>query len=229
MSATEPSTDPSATEPPKRRRLNREAVLAGAVELADRLGSVEDLTIRKLADHLGVKPMSIYHHVPNKDEILDGMVDAVFAEIDLPAADGEWRPELRRRAISARAALNRHPWATGMLDSRTNPGPATLTHHDSVIACLRANGFDAAAIGHAVAVLDAFIYGFTLQEAALPGTNAEELTDLAADLMAVFEAEFPNLAWFTNAHVLSSAYSFSDEFEPGLDLVLDGLAARLGL
>jgi hypothetical protein len=114
-----------------------------------------------------------------------------------------------------------------MLDSRTNPGPATLTHHDAVIACLRHNGFDGAAIGHAVAVIDAFIYGFTLQEAALPGTDAAELGDLAADLMAQFEANFPNLAWFTTAHVLQPRYSFSGEFEPGLDLVLEGLAARL--
>ena len=159
------TTTPPAT--PERRRLNRKAVLTGAVELADHLGSVEALTIRKLADHLGVKPMSIYHHVPNKDEILDGMVDAVFAEIELPERDGEWQAELRRRAHSARAALARHPWATGMLDSRTNPGPATLTHHDAVIACLRASGFRPAEVSHTIATVDAYVAGFALQEAAL--------------------------------------------------------------
>ena len=222
-----PDTQSSPSEAPERRRLNREAVLAGAVALADELGSTEALTIRKLAEHLGVKPMSIYHHVANKDEILDGMVDSVFAEIELPSVDGQWREEMRRRAHSARSALGRHPWAAGMLDSRTNADPATRTHHDTVIACLRANGFKPADVAHAVAAIDAYVYGFALQEAALPNDGSGDLVELVDDLMATFAASFPNLAWFTAEHVTQPGYAFGHEFDFGLDLVLDGLAARL--
>jgi len=210
------------TDTPQRPRLSRTAVLAGAVALADEIG-VEPLTIRKLADHLGVKPMSIYHHVENKDEIIDGMVDTVFAEIEMPPPDTPWREAMRQRAHSARDALRRHRWAAGMLDSRTNPGPANLGHHDAVLACLRANGFSVAMTAHAYAVLDAFIYGFALQESALPGQGGDDLVDLADDMMAVFAEAYPHLAEFTTAHVLQPGYSFGDEFEFGLELVLDGL------
>jgi AcrR family transcriptional regulator len=207
---------------PKRPRLTRDAVLAGAVSLADEIG-VEPLTIRKLADHLGVKPMTIYHHVANKDEIIDGMVDAVFAEIEMPPADTPWREAMSARAHSARSALRRHPWAAGMLDSRTNPGPANLAHHDAVIACLRMNGFSVAMTAHAYATLDAFIYGFALQEAALPGMTGDELVETAEHMLAEFAKHYPHLAEFTAAHVLQPGYDFGDEFEFGLELILDGL------
>lgn len=220
MNATQPAKAP-------RPRLNREVVIAGAVEVADEIG-VHPLTLRKLAAHLGVKPMSIYHHVANKDEILDGMVDAVFAEIHTPAADGDWRTEMGTRARSAREALRRHPWATAMLDSRANPGPESLRHNDAVIGCLRANGFDTALVAHAAAVLDAFIFGFAIQEASLPGQGGEELVELADHLMARFAADYPNLAWFTAEHVTQPGYHFGAEFERGLELVLGGIAARLG-
>lgn len=210
-----------------RTRLTRESVLAGAVELADRIG-IEPLTIRRLAEHLGVKPMAIYHHVANKDEILDGMVDAVFSEFELPDPASNWRTAMRARAVSARAALSRHPWATALLDSRTNPGPANLRHHDAVLGCLRANGFSLAMTGHAYAVMDAYIYGFALQEAGLPGGGeGAEITDLAAELMAQFASSYPHLAEFTDEYVLRPGYSFGAEFEFGLELVLDGLEARL--
>lgn len=222
MNASDESTTTGA-----RARLSRDAVIAGAVELADEIG-VHPLTLRKLAAHLDVKPMSIYHHVANKDEILDGMVDAVFAEIHTPAADGDWRDEMRTRARSAREALRRHPWATAMLDSRSNPGPDSLRHNDAVIGCLRANGFDAAQVAHAAAVLDAFIFGFAIQEATLPGQGGDELVELADDLMAQFAADYPNLAWFTAEHVMAPGYHFGAEFEPGLDLILDGLETRAG-
>ena len=211
---------------PRRPRLTRDAVLTGAVELADGIG-IEPLTIRKLADHLGVKPMTIYHHVANKEEIIDGMIDAVFAEIEVPPPETPWREAMRRRAASARAALRRHPWAAGMLDSRTNPGPANLGHHDGVLACLRANGFSVAMTAHAVALLDAYIYGFALQESALPAENDAELVDLADDMMAVFAEHYPHLAEFTAEHVMQPGYSFSDEFDYGLDLILDGLAHKV--
>ena len=134
---------------------------------------------------------------------------------------------MERRARSARQALRRHPWASGMLDARTNPGPATLRHHDAVIGCLRANGFSPAMTQHAVASIDAYVYGFALQEAALPGTDTEGLADLAGELMAVFAEDYPNLAWFTTEHVMQPGYDFGDEFAVGLGLVLDGLEALL--
>ena len=114
--------------------------MLGAVAVAD-AGGIGALTIRSLAVELGVKPMSVYHHVANKDEILDGIVDLVFSEIDLPSPGGEWRPEIRRRSVSARQVLKRHPWAIQLLQSRTHPGPATLRHHNAVIGTLRRAGF----------------------------------------------------------------------------------------
>jgi AcrR family transcriptional regulator len=134
---------------------------------ADRAG-IGALTIRSLARELGVKPMSLYHHVAGKGEILDGIVDLVFSEIDLPAPGGDWQAEMRRRAASARRALGRHRWAIGLLESRANPGPATLRHHDATIGTLRAAGFSVAATAHAYALLDSYVYGFALQEASLP-------------------------------------------------------------
>lgn len=223
---TDPETGNDRTGSTTRPRLTRDRVIGAAVALADDIG-VHPLTLRRLAAELDVKPMSIYHHVANKDEILDAMVDAVFAEIDLPRADQPWRAELRRRSESARAALGRHPWATGMLDARRNPGPATLTHHDAVIGCLRTNGFSAAMTQHAVAVIDAYVYGFALQEAALPAAGGDELVELVDELMDTFGAQYPNLAWFTAEHVLQPGYHFGHEFEVGLELVLDGVEAML--
>ena len=110
-----------------RARLSRERVLRGAVSVAD-AGGIGSLTIRSLAQELGVKPMSVYHHVANKEEILDGIVDIVFSEIEMPTVGGDWRSEISRRAHSARRVLRLHPWAIPLLESRTSPGPATLAH-----------------------------------------------------------------------------------------------------
>jgi len=213
------------TEPPIRRRrspLTPEAVIAGAVELADEIG-VDPLTIRKLATHLGVKPMAIYHHVANKDEILDGMVDAVFAEIELPPDGIDWRTGMRIRAHSARAVFARHPWAVALMDSRTNPGPATLAHHDAVLRCLR-SGLSLEMAAHAFAVIDAFLFGFAIQEAALPPEEA--MPEIAAALVESFPREaFPHLAELTIDHALRDGYRFGDEFDFGLELVLNGLEA----
>lgn len=218
---------------PKRKnitgRLSRDAVLAAAVDLAD-LGGVGPLTIRRLAEHLGVKPMSIYHHVANKDEILDGMVDAVFAEIVLPPSTDPWRPAIRTRCVSARDALIRHPWAVGMLDSRTNPGPATLAHHEAVLACFRTNGFSVAMTAHAAAVIDSYTYGFALQQVSLPaggsGGDFEAIVETVEASLA--DDAFPYMTELATVHVLGSGhYDFGDEFDWGLDLVLDGLERAL--
>ncbi|WP_433046920.1 TetR/AcrR family transcriptional regulator [Dactylosporangium sp. CS-033363] len=207
--------------------LSRERVLGAAVELAD-AGGIASLTIRSLAEKLRVKPMSVYHHVANKDEILDGIVDAVFAEIELPAPDRDWRAELRKRAESARAVLRRHSWAIGLLESRTTPGPATLHHHDAVLACLRGAGFSVALTAHAYALLDSYVYGFAVQEAALPFEGEQTAGDVAGSIMDTFAAEaYPHLVEMAVEHIAKPGYDFGAEFAFGLELILDGLAAHL--
>ncbi len=204
-----------------RTRLSRDRILQGALELADRIG-IADLTIRRLADALDTKPMTIYHHVEGKDAILDGIVDLVFAEIDLPDPVLDWRPAMRARCASAREVLARHPWAVPLMESRRAPGPATLAHHDAVIACLR-RGLSLPMTAHAYALLDAFVYGFAVQEASLPAPG-DEMHDHAGELVADGLAEhYPALHAFTVEHVLRPGYDFGAEFDFGLDLILDQL------
>jgi len=212
--------------PLDRAPLSRERVLNGAVAVADS-GGIAGLTIRSLAQELGVKPMSVYHHVANKSEILDGIVDIVFGEIELPSAGGDWRAEISRRAHSARLVLRRHPWAIGLLESRTSPGPATLRHHNAVLGALRAAGFSVALTAHAYALLDSYVYGFALQEATLPFDDSS-VEEVAAPMMAAFESgSYPHLLELVTEHALRPGYDFADEFEFGLGLVLDGLSDRL--
>ena len=209
--------------PPGRSPLSRDRVLRAAIAVAD-AGGLGALTIRSLAGELGVKPMSVYYHVANKEEILDGIVDVVFGEIELPAIGGEWRAEMRRRAASARAVLRRHPWAIGLMESRRTPGPATLRHHDTIIGTLRAAGFPVAATAHAYALLDSYVYGFALQEAALP-LGPEELTDVTETIMQQFSpADYPHLAEMATEHIMRPGYDHADEFEFGLTTILDALA-----
>ena len=207
--------------------LSRDRVLSAAVGLAD-AGGVGSLTIRSLADKLGVKPMSVYHYVANKEEILDGIVDLVFAEIELPRAGGDWRVEMRRRAVSARQVLRRHPWAIALLQTRTSPGPATLRHHDAFIGTLREGGFPVTMTAHALAVIDSYLYGFALTESALPIHGPEPVAEVAGSMTRQYPADaYPHLVEFTTAHVIRPGYDFGDEFPFGLDLILDGLARSL--
>ena len=209
----------------RRPRLSRDRVLQAAVSLADREG-VEALTMRRLGQELGVEAMSLYNHVANKDDILAGMVDRVFAEIDLPSSDTDWRPALRHRCVSARAVLRSHAWAVPLMESGTSPGPATLRHHDAVLGCLFDAGIPPDVVAHAYAIVDAFVYGFATQEASLPAAGAptEDFAQIAAQMAAAMPADqFPHLARFTTEHVLQPGYDFGDSFDVGLDLVLDGV------
>jgi AcrR family transcriptional regulator len=211
----------------ERLPLSRERVLLGAVAVAD-AGGITGLTIRSLAQELGVKPMAVYHYVANKSEILDGIVDVVFAEIDLPPRNGDWQNEIRQGAASARAALRRHPWALGLLESRTTPGPATLRHHDTMIGTLRAAGFSVEATAHAYALIDSYVYGFALQEAALPFDGPETVADVAEPMMGDFdEGEYPHLVEMATGFILQPGYDFGHEFEIGLNLILDALTRSL--
>jgi AcrR family transcriptional regulator len=199
--------------------LTRERVLHAAVALADESGS-ESLSMRKLGDAVGVEAMSLYHHVASKEDLLDGMIDVVFGEIDLPSGGEDWRTAMRQRAISARRVLSRHGWAIGFMESRASPGQATLRHHDAVIGCLRDAGFSIELAAHAFSVLDSYIYGFALQERSLPFPTPAETAELAQDILA---GTYPHLAELTTQHVLRPGYDYANEFEFGLDLILDGL------
>ncbi|MDH3706400.1 MAG: TetR/AcrR family transcriptional regulator, partial [Acidimicrobiia bacterium] len=219
---TPPSRTRSKTRPP----LSADRVFAAAMAVADTDG-IDAVAMRRLAGELGVEPMSLYHHVANKDAILDGMVDAVFAELDVPTGV-DWREAMRRRARSVRDALARHPWAVTLLESRRNAGPATLGHHDAVLGVLRGAGFSVEMAGHAFAVLDAFIYGFAVEEATLPFDDTTSAADVADDILDKSTApHHPHLAEFATERVLAPGYDYGNEFDWGLDLILDGLEHRL--
>ncbi len=208
-----------------RAPLTAERVVAAAMEIADAEGT-SAVTMRSVADALGVQAMSLYNHVANKDAILDRMVDAVFASVPV-RTDLAWKASLRSRARGVREVLRKHPWAIALLESRRTPGATTLLHHDAWIGVLRRAGFSAAMVAHALAVLDAYVYGFALQEVSLPLGPSEDIPELAESILASMPADaLPNLAWFTAEHVMKPGYSFADEFEHGLALVLDGLEAR---
>ena len=210
-------------ERPGRTPLSRERVLLAALTVAD-AGGLQSLTIRSLAHELGVKPMSVYYHVANKGEIIDGIVDLVFSEIELPALDGDWRTEMRRRAVSARDVLHRHSWAIPLLQSRTHPGPATLRHHDAVIGSLRSAGFSVAMTAHAFALIDSYVFGFALSESALPINGPETVTEVAESMMQHVPADtYPHLVEFSTEHILKPGYDFGAEFDFGLTLILDAL------
>lgn len=206
-----------------RPRLNRARVLQAAVALADELG-IEALSMRKLGEQVGVEAMSLYKHVANKDDLIDGMVDSVFAEIELDRSARSWRAAMRHRAISVRAVLRRHPWAVPLMQSRSSPGPSTLSHLDALIGVLRSAGFSIVLTAHALSAIDAYVYGFAMQEKALPFDTEERSTELIQQILAAMPAdEWPHLVEFSREHVLKPGYDYGLEFEWGLDLVLDGL------
>ena len=230
MARPQPATEPRA-------RLSKDRVLEAAVALAVRDG-IESLSMRKLADELGAGAMSLYHHVPNKERLLDGMVDIVFGEIELPPTGVDWRTAMRRRATSTREVLNRHRWAVGLMESRRSPGPASLRLHNAVLGCLREGGFSVEMTIHAYSVLDAYIYGFALQEKSVPFDDAEEGAAVAVEQArefaeraqeqqsAALAEEFPYLAEVVAGHVAEVGFDFKTAFEYGLDLILDALERR---
>jgi AcrR family transcriptional regulator len=203
--------------------LNRGRVLQAAVAFADEHG-IASVSMRRLGEALGVEAMSLYNHVANKDELLDDMVDLVFSEIGLPSCAGEWRAAMRQRALSTREVLSRHRWAIGLMESRSSPGPATLRHHDAVIGCLREAGFSIEMAAHAFALLDSYIYGSALQEANLPFNSAAEMSEVADAILAQVPADhYPHLSELITRHLLEPGYDYADEYEFGLDLILDSL------
>jgi AcrR family transcriptional regulator len=206
-----------------RTPLSRARVLETALVLADR-GGIESLTMRWLADELGVKAMSLYNHVTDKSDIIDGIVDLVYGEIALPPGETDWKAAMRLRANSAREVLLRHPWASSLMQSRTKPGPATLRHHDSVIGNLRQAGFTIELAAHAFSVIDSYVYGFAQQQQNLTYTTSEQAAVVAEDILRKLPAEdYPHLAEMIIEHALKPGYDYAEEFNFGLDLILDGL------
>ena len=208
-----------------RAPLSRERVLETAVALADRHG-LEWLSMRKLADELQVAAMSLYYHVPNKVELIDGMIEIVFGEIAPPALDVDWKTAMRRRAVSTREALNRHRWAVGQMEGRTTHGPANLRLHNAVLGCLRTAGFSLEMTVHAYSMQDAYIYGFALQETDMTPETSGDFAEVAERQMDTYKdvlADYPYLVEVVGGHVAKAGYDYATEFLYGLDLILDGL------
>ena len=218
MARAEPATD-------ARAHLSRERVLETAVAFADRHG-LEALSMRKLGQELGASAMSAYYYFATKEQLLDGMVDVVFSEIEPPSLELDWKTAMRRRAVSTREALNRHRWAVGHMEGRTDHGPANLRLHDAVLGCLRAAGFSIEATVHAYSVQDAYIYGFALQETDMSSETPDDFAAEAQRQMREYEAvlaNYPHLVEVVGGHVAEAGYDYATEFLFGLDLILDGL------
>lgn len=198
-----------------RRPLTKDRILRAAVALADRSG-LDSLTMRQLGGELGVEAMSLYKHVANKDEILNGIVDLVVGEIDIPEAGSDWKTAMRERAVSAREVLRRHPWAIGLFESRGAARPSVFRYLDAIIARLRAGGFSMEAAGHAFWVLDSYVYGHVIQETSL--ATEPFLEHLEND-------DYPHLTELVALQEASSVFDYESAFESGLNLVLDALDA----
>lgn len=209
----------------RRTPLSRERIIAAAMQVADE-GGLQSVSMRSVGKALGAEAMSLYHHVGGKEELLDLLADAAFEEIPLLEIGTPWRAAMVDRADAMRAVLTAHPWALGLLESRTNPGQAVMRHHDRVLGVLRHEGFDLALAAHAYSVLDAYIYGFVLTELTLPFTPDTGPEAFAEGLQLPVD-EYPHLAEMLEQMIVGHDYAFGDEFGYGLDLVLDQLEVRL--
>ena len=213
-------------EPQSRTPLNRERILRAAVELADREG-LEALSMRKVAQDLDVVPMALYRHVANKDEMLGGMVDLVVGEIDPPETDPDWKQAMRRRILSARLMLLRHPWAAPVIESRTDPTPAVIGYFDEMIGLFLAGGFSIELTHHALHAMGSRLLGFS-QELFDDTPDVDPETEAAA-IEAMADA-FPNIGRMISTVMHDDSSRVGDrgcddqfEFEFALDLMLDGL------
>lgn len=215
----------------RRPTLTLERIIEAAVAVADE-GGLTKVSMRNVGKQLGVEAMSLYHHLADKDALLDELANWTFTQIELPDPTTPWRPAMAERASSARLVLSRHPWALGLLESRRAPGPALLRHHDAVLGHLRRDGFSVALAGHAYSVIDAYVYGFVLTEVHLPfdpaGGPDGGVDEFVAEIRQFIpDDEYPYLVEHVTERVLGQDYAFGDEFGVGLDLILDGLARLL--
>lgn len=221
----------------KHGSLSRESVLREGMRLAER-GGLRELTMRKLAAEMGVGAMSLYHHVPNKRALVDGMIDLVFAEIPTPEIGGDWKAAMRTRAMDIRAVLARHRWAVGHMEGVLEPGPNRLRTQNAVLGCLREGGFSVPAAIQAMSVQDAYIYGFALQERDLAFADTKDAAQRAraqvdrieeradAGEFAKMQEAFPYLAEVVAGHVSQVGHDLDSAFAFGIDLILDALEQR---
>ncbi len=208
----------------KRVPLTRTRVLQEAVALADEAG-VNALTMRGLGQRLGVEAMSLYNHVANKDDLLDGMADLVSADFAVPTPGEDWRQALRRSATSAHEVLRRHPWAGALLESRSNPGPDRLRYLNGVVGALVDEGFPIELAYLAFLTVDSYIYGYTLQEASAPAPAGQEAVATESFVAGLPDGEYPHLIAIAEL-VMAPGYDRSADFEEGLEMVLDSVELR---
>ncbi len=198
-----------------------------AVAIAD-AGGIDSLSMRKLARELGIEPMSLYYHVKSKEDLLDGMVGSVVSEIVLPLEDAPWKTAMRKRAESARTVLRQHPWAISLIDSRTTT--PTLAQHNAVAGCLRHAGFSVPMAAHAMSLIDSYVHGFALQESSLPVDASGDISEATESIMEqqdMMSNAFPHLAEMAIKHILQPGYAYGNEFEFGIQLILDGIEGAL--
>lgn len=207
--------------------LNADRIIDAAARVADR-GGVAQVSMRNVGKELGVEAMSLYHHLDGKDALLDGLADWIFSSIALPEAGTPWRSAVSGRALSARTAFSRHPWAVGLIESRRAPGPGLLRNYEAVLACLRLNGFSIALASHAFSAVDAYVFGFVLTELKLPIGPDESVEEFVAEIQQLIPAdEYPHLTEMITEQVVGQDYAYADEFEFGLELILDGIERHL--
>jgi AcrR family transcriptional regulator len=222
---TAPEANSVTSEAVTREPVTRDRAVLLAVAMADAVG-IDSLSMRKLARELGIEPMSLYYHVKGKEDLLDGMVESVVSEIVLPHEVAEWKSAMRQRADSARGVLRRHPWAISLFDSRTTT--ATLAQHNAVAGCLRHAGFSVPLAAHAMSLLDSYVQGFALQEASLPLDASGDISAATESIMGLEDMAsnaFPHLAEMAVTHILQPGYAYGNEFEFGIQLILDGIEA----
>ncbi len=206
----------------ERLPLNRDRVLGAAVEVADERG-LGAITMREVASRLGVEAMSLYNHVANKDDILDGMADLIAGEFDLPDDVDDWREAMRRRAVSAHEVFGRHPWAPALFDSRESSGPARLRYYDWVLGKLVTAGFALEDAVRAFSLLDSYIYGFGIQQFNMAADGDASSEEMAEAILASIPAEtYPHLHRMAS-HAMDTGYDAEADFNFGLEIILDGL------
>ena len=219
-------TRKGAERPASRPPLNRARILAAAVEIADERG-VGAVTMREVASRLGVEAMSLYNHVANKDDILDGMADLVAEQFDLPQDVDHWREAMRRRAVSAHEVFGRHPWAPMLFDSRESSGPSRLRYFDWVLGTLMRAGFSVDDAARAFSLLDSYIYGFGIEQLNFSADGDTSREEMAEAILAYIPAEtYPHL-YKMASHAMQFGYDAEADFDFGLEIILDGLERTL--
>jgi AcrR family transcriptional regulator len=215
---------PNQTPRAPRAPLTRERIIDAAAAVADADGLTR-VSMRNVGRQLGVEAMSLYHHIAGKEQLLDELADWVFTQFRAPAPDVGWRDGIRERASSIRTALSAHPWGLMLVESRRSAGEATLAYHDAVLGSLRRDGFSIELAAHAFSLVDAYVYGFVLTEQRLPFGAGENIDDMAGEF-AILAERYPYLTEMITTVVMARDYNFGDEFEVGLELILDALEAR---